>query len=65
MLMYFDMFLKCVKSVYEYFFLWWIKFNVFYNKDIKLSNYLEWIVINVLVVCFIFYDIEYWIFIDF
>lgn len=65
MLMYFDMFLKCVMSVYEYFFLWWIKFNVFYNKDIKLSNYLEWIVINVLVVCFIFYDIEYWIFIDF
>lgn len=65
MLMYFDMFLKCVMSVYEYFFLWWIKFNVFYNKDIKLSNYLEWIVINVLVVCFIFYDIENWIFIDF
>lgn len=65
MLMYFDMFLNCVMSVYEYFFLWWIKFNVFYNKDIKLSNYLEWIVINVLVVCFIFYDIENWIFIDF
>lgn len=64
MSMHFDMSSKCVMSVHEHFFLWSTKFNAFYNKDIKLSNYSEWIATNVPAVCFTLHDIENWIFID-